>query len=199
MPAKRPPLNRGFSLLEMLIVLALIGLMAGLLMPATNPNVHTRLHAAATVLGRDVDYARNLAITGADNYKITFSLADNTWTLTHSGTNSALDALPITPLHRASDPSNQQVVALDQLPNVGGAVKLFAVWALTNPPQPVADLEFLALGETARPQSTLVWLVAGAGDETRYLAVRINPVTGLYWVEHFRATVPTVASYTGPY
>ncbi len=199
MPAKRQNLKRGFSLLELLIVMALIGLMAGLLLPATNPNVHSRLYAAATVLGRDVDYARNLAITGADGYKIAFSLADNSWTLTHSGTNRALDALPITPLHRASDPSNQQAVALATLPNVGGTVKLFAVWSLTNPPQPVSDLEFLALGETARTQSTLVWLTAGAGAETRYLAVRINPITGLYWVENFCATTPTVGTYAGPY
>ena len=191
--------TRGFSLLEVLIVLALIGLMAGLLLPATSPNVRTRLYAAATVLGRDVDYTRNLAITGADGYKLTFSVVDNTWTLTHSGTNSALNALPITPLHRASDPSNQQVVSLAQVPNVGGAVKLFAVWSLSNPPQAVTDVEFLSQGETSRTQSTLVWLVAGGGDETRYLAVRINPVTGLYWLENYRATTPTVGNYTGPY
>jgi prepilin-type N-terminal cleavage/methylation domain-containing protein len=189
--------STAFTLLELLIVVALIGILAGMMIPSSNPGEFARLEAAAAVLGRDIDYARNLAVTNADNYKLSFNLTDNAWVLTHSGTNAALDALPITPLHRASDPPNQQLVALNALPGLGGSARVFAVWSLSNPVQAVDDLEFLPLGETTRTQPTVVWLAAGTGARTRYIAVRVNPVTGLYWVEDFRASTPTPGTYTG--
>jgi prepilin-type N-terminal cleavage/methylation domain-containing protein len=197
MPATRQPPSAAFTLLELLIVIAVIGILAGMLIPNPNTTDYARLEAAAAILGRDIEYARSLAVTNADNYKLTFDLVGNAWVLTHSGTNAALDALPITPLHRASDPPDQQAVALNQLPSVGGSARLFAVWSLSTPPVAVSDLEFLPLGETTRAEPTLVWLAAGSGTATRYLAVRVNPVTGLYWVEGFRASEPTTATYTG--
>jgi hypothetical protein len=43
----------------------------------------------------------------------------------------------------------------------------------------------------------MIWLTAGAGSNIRYLSVRVNPTTGLYWVENFRSTAPTPAEYSG--
>jgi prepilin-type N-terminal cleavage/methylation domain-containing protein len=177
-----------FTLLEMLIVLVVIGALAGMMMPRTDTSAASRLQAVAGILGRDIAYARNLAVTNADNYKITFDLNNNRWILTHSGPNTALDNLPITPLHRASEPANQQIVSLNELPSLGGSTRLHAVWALTTPPQTATDVEFLPLGETTRTQGTLIWLAAGTGAETRYISVRVNPITGLYWVENYRYT-----------
>lgn len=189
----RPP--AGYTLLEVLIVVAIIGVLAGMMIPDTSAGVQTRLQSAAAILGRDIGYARNLAVTNADNYKITFDLTANKWTLTHSGTNTALDALPISPLHRASDTATQQTVLLDKLVNIGGTASLYAVWALSTPPQTVSDVEFQSLGETTRTQPTLVWLSAGTGTDTRYISVRVNPTTGLFWVENFQSTVPSTATF----
>jgi prepilin-type N-terminal cleavage/methylation domain-containing protein len=197
MPATRPRSATGFTLLEVLIVLAVLGVLAGLIIPHGQPSSYARLEAVAAILGRDLDYARNLAVANDDEYKITFDIGGNRWILTHSGPNRALDALPITPLHRASDPANQQIVSVDDLPNVGGAPRLFAVWALTNPVQTVADVEFSSLGETTRAEPTVIWLAVGLGADTRYLAVRVNPITGLYWVENYLAATPSPALYAG--
>jgi hypothetical protein len=168
-----------------------------MMMPRMDTSVASRLQAVAAIVGRDVAYARDLAVTNADQYKITFDIINNRWTLTYSGTNSALASLPITPLHRSSDPPNQQIVNVDALAGIGGSTRLYAVWALADPPQTVTDIEFLSLGETTRTQPTLIWLAAGTGSGTRYLSVRINPITGLYWVESLRSTAPTPATYTG--
>src|SRR5258707_233292 len=114
----------GFSLLEVLIVIAVIGVLGGMMVASFSPNSATQLQGVASILGREIEYARNLAVVNADNYKITFDLANNQWTLTHSGTNSSLDTLPPSAYHQSTDPPNQQTVALNNLPSVGGAVRL---------------------------------------------------------------------------
>jgi hypothetical protein len=86
---------------------------------------------------------------------------------------------------------------LDALPAIGGAARLYAVWSLSSSSQTVGDLEFLPLGETTRTQPTLIWLTAGSGTGTRYLSVRVHPITGLYWVENYRTTAPTLAEFSG--
>ena len=186
-----------FTLLEVLIVIVIIGVLSGMMIPALEPSLGTQLQGVAGVLGRDVAYARNLAVVNNDNYKITFDTDNNQWILTHSGTNASLNALPTSAFHLPTDSPTQQIVGLNNLPNVGGAARLFAVWALATPPQTVSDLEFLPLGGTVRSQPTLIWISAGSGSSTRYISVLINPVTGLYWVQNFQTTTPNTATYAG--
>lgn len=195
MSATRRRPNPAFTLLEVLIVVAIIGVLAGLIVPSSNPDAYARLESMARILGSNIEYARNLAVTNSDDYKISFDVPGNQWILTHSGTNAALDNLPITPLHLASDPPDQQIVLLDEMSHVAATVRLHAVWALTTPPHSVDDIEFQALGETTRSEPTVIWLASGTGANTRYLSVRVSPVTGLFWIEGFRATEPTTASF----
>ncbi len=197
MPTIRHRHRAAFTLLESLIVLMIIGILAGMLIPSMNPNLFAQLQAAASILGNDLDYARNLAVVNADSYKITFDIAANRWVLKHSGANTALDPLPISPFHRPSDLPNEQTVDLASLPSVSGAVRLWAVWELSNTPQVVGDLEFSALGSTTRAVPTMIWLAAGSGTQTRYISVRVNPVTGLYWVENFQADAPNPGAFAG--
>ena len=197
MPTIRHRHRAAFTLLEVLIVLVIIGILSGMLIPSANPNLFAQLQSAASILGNDLDYARNLAVVNADPYKITFNLTANQWVLKHSGTNSALDPLPITPFHLPSDLPNEQTVDLASLPSVAGAVRLWAVWSMSTTPQSVGDLEFSALGSTTRTMPTMIWLAAGSGAQTRYISVRVNPVTGLYWVENFQAAAPNPGAFAG--
>jgi prepilin-type N-terminal cleavage/methylation domain-containing protein len=189
--------HSAFTLLEVLIVLVVIGVLAGMMIPSSSPDAFARLQAVAGILGNDIDYARNLAVINSDPYKITFDLALNQWVLRHSGTNTSLDNLPITALHRPSDPPKEQTVALANLPSVGGPVRLWDVWSMSNTPQSVTDVEFTPLGSTTRTVPTMVWLTVGNGAAARYIALRINPVTGLYWIENFQATTPNPGAFTG--
>ncbi|MBI3839456.1 MAG: prepilin-type N-terminal cleavage/methylation domain-containing protein [Planctomycetia bacterium] len=197
MPASSQRPSTAFTLLEVLIVIVIIGVLAAMMIPNSSPSMGTQLQAVAGVLGRDIAYARNLAVVNNDNYKITFDTVNNQWILTHSGTNASLNALPTNAFHLPTDSPTQQTVALNKLPSVGGAVQLFAVWALSTPPQTVSDLEFLPVGATVRAQPTLIWLSVGSGLSTRYISVLINPITGLYWVQSFQTTTPTPATYAG--
>jgi prepilin-type N-terminal cleavage/methylation domain-containing protein len=197
MPASSCRRFTAFTLLEVLIVIVIIGVLAGMMIPSSTPAIATQLQGMAGVLGRDIAYARNLAVVNNDNYKITFDTANNQWILIHSGANASLNALPTNAFHLPTDSPTQQIVALNSLPGIGGAVQLFAAWALSSPPQPVNDLEFLPVGGTVRAQGTLVWLSAGSGSSTRYLSVLVNPITGLYWIGNLQTTTPNTATYTG--
>src|SRR5882672_9188143 len=125
---KRQP--GGFSLVELLIVLAIMSILAGLLLPSADAGLHEELTSAARLLSGDIQYARSLAVMNGSNYRLTFDTAQNQYVLTYSGSNSALATLPPTPFHTSSDTPTQQVVRFADLPHVGPVVQIEAVFAL---------------------------------------------------------------------
>jgi prepilin-type N-terminal cleavage/methylation domain-containing protein len=180
----------GFSLLELMIVVALMAMVAGVILPSTNPSLRDQLESAAEVISGDVAFARSLAVANDTSYRITFDISRNQYTILHSGTNPAFDNLPRSAFALPGDPKSQHIVRLAKLPSLGSSARLHAVRALSTSPQAVTDVEFGPFGETTRPEETQIWLSAGSGTALRYLSVRINPVTGLTWIENFRATDP---------
>ena len=46
--------SAGYSLVELLIVVTLIGIMAGLVLPTTNPSIRDQLQSAAEILSGDI-------------------------------------------------------------------------------------------------------------------------------------------------
>lgn len=189
-----PTRQSGFTLIELLIVVALLSMVAGMIISRANPTLRDQLEGAAEVVAGDLALARSLAVANDSSYRITFDLTTNQYVLQHSGTNPALNNLPRSPFALPSDPATQHIVRFANLPHLGGAARLHAVRALSTSPQAVTDIEFGPLGETTRPEETQVWLAASVGDVTRYLSVRVNPVTGLTWIENFQARDPLVPS-----
>ncbi len=179
--------SAGFSLIELLIVISLMAIMAGLILPSGNPSIHDQLRSTARIVATDLAYGRSLAVTNNSNYKFTFDTNNNRYTLEHSGTNPNLDTLPDSPFRNADDPPEQHIVDLNDLPRVGAPVQLEAVASTTNFLEPATDLEFGPLGETTRSGDTRIWLSAGNGNAKRYIRLLVNPITGL----------ATVGEYTG--
>ena len=110
--------------------------------------------------------------------------------LEHSGTNAALNTLPDSPFRAPNDPPEQHIVDLDELPRMGPPVTLVVVATSEAAPCRVIDVEFGPLGETTRSQTTVIWLGCGQDSDRRYLALEINPVTGLTDVGDFSAEGP---------
>ncbi len=182
-----------FSLIELLLVLVIMGIFAAMAIPSASPSLHDQLEGVARVMAGDIAYARNLAVVNSDTYRLTFDLVNNQYTLTYSGTNPSLATLPASPFHSPSDPPNQQIVRLANLPHLGGSVGIYNVYSMQSPAQAVSYVEFGPLGSTTNANSTVIWFSAGNGPEARYISVRVNPVTGLTWVENFQATAPTLS------
>jgi prepilin-type N-terminal cleavage/methylation domain-containing protein len=174
--SRRP--SAGFSLIELLMVIAVMGILAGLLLPRSDPSLYDQLRSAAQILGTDLAYTRSLAVTNNSTYRITFDTAGDRYILEHSGSNTALDTLPDSPFRDPDDPPNQHIVSLGRLP-LGPGVRIVTAASSGAVAEQVADVEFGPLGETTRADPTVVWLAAGYGPDTRYLSLTIDPVTGL--------------------
>ena len=171
--------SAGFSLIELLIVIAVIGILVGLVLPSSDPGLHDQLRAAAQILKTDLAYGRSLAVSNNSSYQFTFDPDNNRYVLEHSGSNPALDTLPDSPFRHPDDPPEQHVVDLDELTHIGPTVRLVSAHDLGASLNAVSDLEFGPLGETTRSSRTIIYLAAGQDPDTRYITLIVNPVTGL--------------------
>lgn len=180
----------GFSLLELLLVLAIVGILVAIVLPSSQPAVHDQLRSTSRIVATDLAYARSLALANNSSYRVTFDLDNNRYVLKHSGSNSALNTLPKTPFSASGDTADQHIVDLDDLPHAGPTVWLAAVATTGASVQSVSDLEFGPLGQTTRADPTTIWLMAGSGDSTKYMTLTVNPVTGITDFGAFSNTGP---------
>jgi prepilin-type N-terminal cleavage/methylation domain-containing protein len=193
-----PRSTAGFTLVEIMIVVLLMSILAMAVIPSAAPSVHDELTSVAQILAADLAYGRSLAVLNNDHYQFQFDLTNNQYTLSYSGSNSALSTLPPSPFQSSQDPAGQYVVRLANLPRLGIPVTLYDVQSLTPQPVEAASVEFGPLGATTQTQPTVIWLSAGAGAAARYISVSLNPATGLATVGGFQATVPTQGSAAPP-
>jgi Tfp pilus assembly protein FimT len=186
--------SSGISLIELMIVIATIGILAAVALPSFAPDAATHLQSAGSILTGDLAYARSLAVANGSKYRLSFDAGANKYTLTHSGTNAALNNLPSGPMGVPSDGATQKTTSLAQLP-LGTPVRLLGV---QRGPQgyTLLTVEFDSLGATTSAAATTIWLTAGAGAAQRYLALQINPVTGLATCATPTAVGPAV-SFSG--
>lgn len=112
-------------------------------------------------------------------YRFTWDLTNNRYLLEHSGTNSILNTLPVTPFSSPSDPPTQHIVKLEDLPHLGPPVRLVVATTSGTNVQRVDTLEFGPLGGTITSSPTTIWLSSGSNSDTRYITVQVNPATGL--------------------
>lgn len=182
----------GFTLIELLLVVAILGILSALVLPDAHSSVPEQLDGAAHALVSDLAWARSLAVDYESKYRVTFNVATNSYLLEHTGTNTALDTLPRLPTQTLSDTTDEYVVRLDDAPTLGAsAAKLLAAGTAGSLATTTATVEFGPLGETTSSAETLIWLTAGTNQARRYLAVSVDPITGLAWVGELTATLPT--------
>ena len=183
--------RRAFSLVELLIVIAILGILLAVASPYLSSDVPQQLQMAADSVSGDFVYARGLAVANNSSYRFTFNIAANTYLLEHTGAVTALNKLPPSPFHTFNTGSTQQTTDLSKLPMLAGSVKFAAVQKNPASPSDVTNLEFGPLGATTRPEATLVWLVSNATGTKMYIPITINATTGIVDVGDVQAATPT--------
>jgi prepilin-type N-terminal cleavage/methylation domain-containing protein len=183
--------RNAYTLIEMLIVVSILLVFAGLVIPSSNETAYDQLLSVARVLASDLAYARSLAVANNDQYTVTFSGSGNSYTLQYGGSNPALINLPVTPFRSPTDPPSQQIQRLADLPQVTASVNLVAAADVSGTLMTaVTNVQFNGLGGTTRSDPTWIWLASGTGSSRQYLVITINPVTGLTSMGTYSGTAP---------
>ncbi|MBN2217964.1 MAG: prepilin-type N-terminal cleavage/methylation domain-containing protein [Pirellulales bacterium] len=181
----------GFTLLELLMVIAVVAIVTAALVPWAESTAHDTMVAAAQTVATDMAYARSLAIANNSSYKVHFDSGQNRYILEHSGTNEALDTLPRSVFSNPGDPPNQHIVELAALPGVGESVRLAGVFRAGATPAPINEIEFGSLGETTETDHSVVLLTIGSGSGRRHALILVNPITGLATVHPYSQNLPS--------
>jgi prepilin-type N-terminal cleavage/methylation domain-containing protein len=184
--------RNGFTLIEMLIVVVVMGILAAVVIPAFRSSHARSLESTARVLAGDLRLARSQAVQFDTEYTVQFDLAENSYTIVHSGAGSP-PALknPLAPAGQETGPYVVDLDSLGPLGAAGGDIRLAGA-ALKTSQQDVTDIEFGPLGGTgpARVEDTILWVITGTGDDTRCVRITVSWVTGQVWVDPPRMLPP---------
>ena len=173
------------TLIEVLLVVAIMAILAGLAIPNANPSIVEQLRSAAGIVSADLAYARSEAVTYGSDFRVTFDTDGTGYEIEHVGANAALDDVLENPFSDSKG-TGEYIVVFSELPSLGPQVVLAAmstIDAAGTPLDDVSDVTFGSLGETSRSQDTRIWLAVGSGSSQRTISVHVNAVTGLATVE----------------
>lgn len=178
-PAART-LPRAFTLVELLIVVAITGILVGMAITQFEPSLHDQLQSGAQVVLADLSYARSLAVANNSQYRVTFDPASHEYYLEHSGTNAALHSLPPSPFRDTTDAATRQTTRLRRLAGLGGQLELATVRRLSTSSQTeITSVEFGPLGALTAAGDIEIWLAMGPARERHYWPVLLNATTGV--------------------
>lgn len=185
--------RHGFTLMELLITVVLMAILAALMIPTAQGNIPAQLAGATELIVADLSLARSLAVTNNSEYRLTFTVAQNQYTLEHVGTNTAWDELPTVATKTPSDSTDKYTVRLNEIPGLSsGSVQLHSIRRGTTP---VSYLDYEANGSMSpdanqQTEWVTIWLSAGQGEFRRFQSIRVNPVTGLATVGELQTNSP---------
>ena len=181
-PAPHSPLSTphssGYTLVEMLIVVTIVGLMASVILPTLNSaSGSVSLEAMARSLAADIRIARHSAVQYNSNYAVLFDLSNNSYHVTQPFSGGAPGVENV-----LSHGNSGSTIDLDQFGAgrmkqshivIGGA-------ALKVSKSAVADIVFGPSGGTGptRTQDTVIWLQENSTRDRRCIVLRVSWITG---------------------
>jgi prepilin-type N-terminal cleavage/methylation domain-containing protein len=184
--------RRGYTLVEMLIVVVIVSIVATVAIPAMSSAPAAGLKSAGRVLASDLRLASELAVQFGTEYTVDFDVARNRFQLRHTGT-----ASPPPLKNPQAPPGTQDETYLVELGPFGGngtnpnGLRLKRVELKTSD-QSVTNITFGPLGGTgpSRTDDTEIWLERGTGGQSEYLRLNVSAVTGQVWLDQ-PATYPS--------
>ena len=171
--------RRGFTLVEMLIVVTVLGILASVILPSMNSTSSLiGLEAAARTLAADLRIARQSAVQYNSSYNVRIDLTANSYQITFAGTGSVPTLTNL--LNSSSSTGNS--IDFDQW----SASRLkqqrvaLAGAALKTSKTSVTDVTFGPAGGTgpSRTEDTVLWLSQGSGNERLSVLVTVSWLTG---------------------
>ena len=76
--------SKGFTLVEVIIVVAIIGITALLAVPMISSGADFQIRAAGNIIAADLEYAKSLAIANQEKYSIVFNASNETYVMQDS-------------------------------------------------------------------------------------------------------------------
>ena len=76
---KTQNIRQGFTLIEIILVVVIIGIAAFLTIPMLSDAADMQARSAANQIVADLDYAKSMAMTHQQNYSLVFDTADNSY------------------------------------------------------------------------------------------------------------------------
>lgn len=171
--------KRGFTLVELLIVVTVLGILASVILPSMNSTGSLiSLEAAARTLAADLRMARQSAVQYNSSYKVKIDLTANSYQIIFAGTGS----VPTLTNLLNSSSSSGNTIDFDQW----SASRLkqqrvaLAGAALKTSKTSVTDVTFGPAGGTgpSRTEDTVFWLSQGSGTERLSILVTVSWLTG---------------------
>jgi len=176
--ARRDP--RGFSLIEMVIAVAIVGILAAAVVPSLSMSDTRVLESAARVLASDLRLARSYAIRNNTDYSVQFDLAGNAYDLVHTGSgNPRPIENPLASVSTASGTYRVEFARLGSGGNLGRTVRLWFAFNKASRSM-TSTVTFGPLGGMGPAQSddTVILLGEGSGPGARFIAITVSWVTG---------------------
>ena len=174
----------GFTLMEMVIALTIMGILAAVVVPSLSTTDMRALESAARVLASDLRLARSYAIHNDTDYTIQLDPIADTYDLVHtgSGTPPPIEN-PFAPAGTAPGTYHVQFARLGSTGDLGQSADL---WSSFNKQSYwyTSQITFDPLGRANQSQGgdTVIFIGAGSGRGARFIVVTVSRVTGQVWV-----------------
>lgn len=82
----------------------------------------------------------------------------------------------------------------DDLPHIGPVAKIVGAYTQDSSVTVVDSVEFGSFGQTLAQTETIIWLTCSSGLDSKYVAIKINPITGIASVEDVTTIEPSELS-----